>query len=429
LIEIVVALSAGVLVSMAAFMLSKSATSFFQRETRVSTAQLALTLAMNRLTGDIQRASLLSSPNANLDPGVCRAAGWPTGLIALTGLTISAGTATTEGNLQTPAMVAPDQIIIGGSMDTSESFQVQSIVNGVGGPLLIMRLPTAEPATYRASATVGCNPPGPTCANLPCKLKPVFAPNTYPASAPLPPACSPPITSGRFARIYQPETNIQWFGVISSFTLDGNGSINVQLATNPSIPVKGASTCGLGVGDTGGGWLFSVVSRVQYDIRSVVNMTPVPAQYAPILKTSAQQAAVTGDGARTELVRTELDANGVPVPGAFEIVAEYAVDMRFGITVANLIQANNYNATVNTYAFGDPNVYTQSVSNPQRIRAVQVRLSTRARAPDRDTDIPPGPDGRRSRFYLGPNLSPQYARVRTNYANVALPNQGGFALW
>ena len=25
--------------------------------------------------------------------------------------------------------------------------------------------------------------------------------------------------------------------------------------------------------------------------------------------------------------------------------------------------------------------------------------------------------------------SPQYARVRTNYANVALPNQGGFALW
>ena len=64
LIEVIVALSAGVLVSMAAFMLSKGATAFFQREARISTAQLGLTLAMNRLTNDIQRASLNSSPNA-----------------------------------------------------------------------------------------------------------------------------------------------------------------------------------------------------------------------------------------------------------------------------------------------------------------------------------------------------------------------------
>ena len=267
-------LSAGLLVSMAAFMLSKNATTFFQRESRVSTAQLALTLAMNRLTGDIQRASLLSSPNAFQDPQVCRAAGWPAGLTALTGLTISAGTATVQGNIQSPAMTAPDQIIIGGSMDTSESFQVQSIVTGIGGPLLVMRAPMAEPATYRALTTVGGVP-----ASLPCKLKPVFAPNTYPPTAPLPPLCTPPISSGRFAHIYHPESNLHWYGVISSFTIDGQGSINVQLAANPSIPVKGASTCGLGIGDTGGGWLFSVVSRVQYDIRSLTR----PRQHQPLL--------------------------------------------------------------------------------------------------------------------------------------------------
>ena len=40
-----------------------------------------------------------------------------------------------------------------------------------------------------------------------------------------------------------------------------------------------------------------------------------------------------------------------------------------------------------------------------------------------------GPDGRRLRFLVDPTLQPAYARVRTNYANVALPNQGGFSLW
>ncbi len=72
LIEIIVALSAGVLVSMAAFAMSKNATTFFQHEARISTAQLALTLGLNRITADLTRASFLSSPNARHDPMVCR---------------------------------------------------------------------------------------------------------------------------------------------------------------------------------------------------------------------------------------------------------------------------------------------------------------------------------------------------------------------
>ena len=44
LIELVVALSAGLLVSMAALMLSRNATKFFQNEARISATQLAATL-------------------------------------------------------------------------------------------------------------------------------------------------------------------------------------------------------------------------------------------------------------------------------------------------------------------------------------------------------------------------------------------------
>src|SRR5262245_38902123 len=63
LVELLVAMSAGLMVSMAAFLLAKNATAFFQHEARISAAQLSATLGMNRLTGDIQRAAFLGTPN------------------------------------------------------------------------------------------------------------------------------------------------------------------------------------------------------------------------------------------------------------------------------------------------------------------------------------------------------------------------------
>ncbi len=338
LIEVLVALSAGVLVSIATFMLSKSATAFFQREARISSAQLALTLAMNRLTGDIQRASYLSTANSLVDPNVCRttSASWPTGLGLLTGVTITSGAATPQGAIQNPPMAPPDQIIIGGSMDSAEVYQVQSIAAGAGNaPLLTMRSPTTEPATYRALATLG------TPDTLASRLTPVFYPNTYP---------TPPVSSGRFGHLYHPASNFHTFGVIDSFTVDPvSGAIKVQLLATPTLPVQGTSTCGIAFGDTGGGWLFSVVTRAQYSIQSIVAAPPV--QLAQIVTPpTPQQALVTGDLGRTELVRTELDASNLPIAASTELVAEYAVDLRFGITVSSLITGYNYNPTVTSYA-------------------------------------------------------------------------------
>jgi hypothetical protein len=312
-------------------------------------------------------------------------------------------------------------------MDTNAVFQVQSIIGGVGGPLLVMRAGNNEPATYRALAAIA-----PVSAELPCKLKPWFAPAKYPDPGPSPPTCTPPISSGRFAQIYHPETNVRWFGVIDSISVDSaTNTISVQLKALPALPQKPANTCGIGFGDTGGGWVMSVVSRVQYNIRSLVGTGN---QYADLVNTPAAQALATGDTGRTELVRTELGADGVEMAATMDLVAEYAVDLRFGITVASLITGDNYTPTVTTYGIGATEVTsvtadTLLTSYPQRVRAVQVRLSTRTRAPDRESDLPPGADGRRLRFLVDPSLQPAYARVRTNYANVTLPNQGGFSLW
>jgi hypothetical protein len=297
-----------------------------------------------------------------------------------------------------------------------------------------MRAPTADPQSYRS---IAANPPPQTLAGI---VTPTFYPQTWPA---------PQVSSGRFGHIYHPESNTHWFGVITSFTTDPTtGAIKVQMAQAPgTIPQKPGSTCGLGIGDTGGGWIFSVVSRVQYSIQNLAGGAYANSQYAPIVAPPADpnQARVSGDSGRTELVRIELDKDNNPIVGSMQVAAEYAVDLRFGITVATPggsntpgpITNNNYNPSTTTYAItqtGDPNVYTyaadvQHGGHPQWIRAVQVRLSTRARVPDRDTALPTGLDGRLLRFLVDPTLQPAYARVRTEYANVALPNQQGFSLW
>src|SRR5262245_17049023 len=63
LVELLVALAIGLSVSMAAFLLAKNATRVFQNEARITSTQLAVTLGMNRIAADLQRAAFLSSPN------------------------------------------------------------------------------------------------------------------------------------------------------------------------------------------------------------------------------------------------------------------------------------------------------------------------------------------------------------------------------
>ena len=64
-------------------------------------------------------------------------------------------------------------------------------------------------------------------------------------------------------------------------------------------------------------------------------------------------------------------------------------------------------------------------ATPELVRAVQVRLSTRSRAPDRDTPLASG--GRPYRFAVKPAPLPtRFARMRTLFATVNLASQSGF---
>lgn len=414
LIEILVALSAGVLVSVAAFSLSRSATAFFQHEARISSAQLSVTLGVNRITQDLARASFLSSPNAKFDPMVCRSATWAAapGLNSLAGVQISAGTSTGQAALNG---LNPDRLVLGGSFDSAEVFTVQCVLNGAGGgPALQLQDPQHDNAMARVVDSLG---PGEALSS---RLNLMFG-------------------GGRFVQIFDPATGYRYYGVLAgapAVTVAGQ-TVTVQLASTPTIPTKPATACGMVAPPTcGSGLLVSVVSRVQYEVMSLQGVTT--SKYAGLVTSPPGIAAVTGDAGRTELTRVELDAAGAPIENKRELVAEYAVDLRFGITVADKITNDNYNTLqgqLTTYGIGEPNVYLkaadvvlQPAATPQLIRSVQVRLAARTRAPDRSADTPTGVDGRRLHYLVGP-FTPQYARVRTAYVNVALANQGGFSLW
>jgi hypothetical protein len=143
---------------------------------------------------------------------------------------------------------------------------------------------------------------------------------------------------------------------------------------------------------------------------------------------------VAGDVDRTELVRVELAPDDSEIPGTLELVTEYAVALRFGITALTVTSQPDApvlerfpitdpvpNAQVYAIA-GPPDVQG---SRPEAVRSVQVRLSTRSRAPDRPTQIP-APAGRPFRFLVGSAKgADRFARVRTLEREFALVNMRG----
>jgi hypothetical protein len=195
--------------------------------------------------------------------------------------------------------------------------------------------------------------------------------------------------------------------------------------------------CGIKGFETGA--LANAISIVQYDLRNLEthsNFGSANTDYAPLY---SADAIGPFDESRTELVRVELDTAGNPIAGTEELVAEYAVDFKLGITVAQpsvtgptlkTVLSTDTDDEVDNWA-GDPSGKAAGVNRgPHLVRSVRVRLSVRSREADRDGDVianahvAPG----LYRIALGPDGTAPFARVRTLQADIALRNQMK-ALW
>ena len=144
-----------------------------------------------------------------------------------------------------------------------------------------------------------------------------------------------------------------------------------------------------------------------------------------------------------------------PPAGNPEIVAEYAVDLKFAFTLDNTTDVTGdyvlppsepqvvYSFEDATNASVASNVMTQATvplaatgPQPQRIRSVRIRLATRAAMVDRDQPLPvAGSQAYLVYRYCTVNSSatcaaagnPIFARTRTLITEASLPNQA--SMW
>jgi len=403
LVELLVSLVAGLIVALAVVALSKNATQTFYEEQRAASAEMSLRIAIDRLRQDVQRASFMASGNIQADTFVPLVASNPTkvsatapvGLANLAGIQLEqhgsmAGTPLSQaGGNSFPA----DAIRITGNFTTTDQYAVQSVTAGGCGQQF--NLSTKSAAWYRVATS-----PDPA-ASLAQMFNPIIATNP----------------NARFmARISDDLGRFQYAIVCST----GIAGTTPFVGIDPATPVDITQ-----YGFVDGRLTINPVQTVRWAIMQLPAAT-YP-QYAPLDPGAGQPD-------KYDLVRQWVDSTGAVV-GSPELVSEYAVDLRFAFTA----DIGTYFGAVpapSMIAWQFDAVENQSIApfnglnplvQPQRIRSVRIRLSTRSPFGDRGQPLS-APDGYQMRYCTkipcatGTD-SKDFARMRTLSTEVSLPNQ------
>jgi prepilin-type N-terminal cleavage/methylation domain-containing protein len=422
LVELLVAMTAGAMVSYAAFAFAKAATTSFQEESRMANATVSSTLGFRRLVSDLQRAAYMSTSNiqrdfrrpgavtdTDTDPGtVCvDPAAYPAGIRDLAGIYVEANgydITGTKSAANATNGTAPDRVTLAGNFPSTEQFWARRIVNGTD----VYLEPFSGPVVRTNAQILGSSGTWET----------IFQP-------------------GRILRVVD-QSGFQHFGIIASATLSNNQPL-IRLTNETRLFQQGVGAIGAtnptctGIGGYGEGTLVNVISRIRYEVRDLRNVANYALLYGDTdFGATKTAASISGDDDRHELVRYEINAtDGSVVAGTEELISEYAVDLRFGGTVTTGIGAvGTPTQAITRLKPGDATFASTwavrpstapAKPGPERIRSVEVRLAVRSRLPDRDQPLV-APAGSLYRFQLA---NGKYARVRTLQADVALTNQLG----
>lgn len=399
LVELMVSLVGGMAVAVAVVGLSKTATNTVFEEARVSGAQTAIRIALDRLRSDLSRAAYMSTGNVALDNRIMKRPGDPNvppgapiGLRRLAGIRLyDAGSApVTPLSARQAPVLTPDAIDISGNMTSTDDFIVQRVEPGGncgGGGRLI--LGADSPAMFRVRASTT---PATTIRNM-------FI----------------PVTGTRFLMRLTDLTTVKYqYLVVCDAGLNGlEGFADIDGST-PILPQADGGPAGFGSGKI----MVNPVQTVRWSIG------PAPVMYAALNPTA--------DAGKYDLMRQFVGSDG-NLAGNPEVVAEYVADLKFAFTVDNAAAGSSAaGATLQSFAFDRPNnatwaddVSINGASWPQRIRSARVRLVTRATLPDR-TQTLPSPPGFIYRYCTTLAGACQWARTRTVTTEVALNNQARF---
>lgn len=413
LVELMVAVSGGLFIAVAVFALASDASRFYKRESRAADATLGGMIGFERLRADIARAGFLATPNVRRDPRLCGDpvgdASWPAELKRMASLRIVPGGSPANATLAANGLT-PDSLVLYGNYAGIDQLPVWNVANNGGTYSIYLQQMTG------ALGRLGYS----TSTDQVALLQSIFG-------------------AGRALRIQDQAGEVQ-FGTIQSVV--GGAQPQVILSLTPGLRFRQGTgnNCGLKGNVTGA--VVNPVNIVRYDLRNLATQSSFGGAntgYAPLY---GDTLTAPWDADRTELTRVELDTSGTPIQGTEELVAEYAVDFKLGVTTIKTIlngtdpelethPAGTGAAQIAAYA-GDVSTAGSPNVGPHRIRAVRLRLSVRAREPDRDANIDPSVVTSIApglyRIGLGAAGAAPFARVRTMQADVSLQNQMG-VLW
>jgi type II secretory pathway pseudopilin PulG len=440
LVELMVSLVAGVIIAIAVVGLAKAATTSFYEQARLTSVEQSVRGAANRLRYDLTKASFMGTGNIQLASAqgipyghqvaaplaVEGAAGgrYPAKTQNLQGIHIVvSGSGAADATLAVtkysaaPNLTDPDVLEVGGNMTTEDSYVgawAGPTGGSCGGGVFQMRA-AADSATARL------------ISGDPANVTNAFTPGP---------------AGGKFLARVVDSLGCEHFVEVQNATATNAANNAIAVATVDLCPgADGNSLLSPGQARPGCGAIpvtdetlrISPYHRVRWSI-------------APNTVAAIEPAAAVGAGPMFMLYRDMLDSSGAPVPALRQIVAEYAVDLKFGIAV----DARETNAAPNNISVfdldsdtsgaggnGPINTWTQAASattltkpaqptspGPQRVRSVKFRVSTRASLPDRTAGLSLVPSSPYiPRYCVDMPACTKFARVRTIVSEVPLLNQ------
>ncbi len=426
LIELMVSLTCGLLIGVSVVALSNDATNSFHEETRTATAEMQLRTAVERIRNDLLRAGYQSSANIQIDPFIAKPPSQSTnlpdnttfaGLGRLAGIRLySAGslanTAKLSG-LNDNTQLTPDALRIAGNFTSTEAYPVRQLDQGGGactGQRMWLNMDT--PSMWRVRGT-----PDPDAT-----MRGMFQ----------------PVAGEQFlVRIEDDTGHFQYVPTCTGVATAGyaanggvpTGWIDVANAGQFKVLTSTDTSANGGASGWGANLLVNPVQIVQWEIRPLDKGNAGDLAYTPIIQK---------DGLKYDLLRTYVNASG-NLTAQTEVIAEYAIDLKFGFS-ADLGLSATVPRVLTVYGLSDASnakiaddVTKGLTVQPQRIRSVRVRVSTRAGIADRAAGlIAPKANTQQDIYPLRYCIIPGgcvagqngWTRVRTTTTEVALPNQG-----
>lgn len=374
IIELMVALTAGLLLISSVYYVGAGSSRHFQEQQRITQTQMSVRMALNQLRRDIENAGLLGTPNSESEQR-CMA---PARELQAIQYAYKANQANIPNAAANGAIA--DQLILTGAYAAQEAFLVYTL-DAAGSSLYLQE-------NWQSYRRVFANV---AVADLPTAYSELFQP-------------------GRMLHITTTDGNHYFV------TITGSASATKSVSFAPAFTIGTGCPAGLLEGAT-----VSVLSRIQYTIEDAATFGADANSLAPL------NQQVTGDP--SYLVRREIafTAAGASIDVQPRIVLEFAVDFALDFVVDTQIAVGGAAtlAIVRGAGVGTnlDDVNVTAGAWPQRVRSVMVNVAARTAEQDPRLDFGDTPAGTRPfSVFKAIDGQPGYSRVRSAHTEVFTRN-------